>query len=319
MLSDHDEVPVPPSPLLVPIICGFGLAVLVGLCREELRPRRVLGRLLWLQRAVRAFAGPPVAALAPPVAAGSGPVKDGCMLVRATAFHDGTTTDCRTFQSARQQAQLGRRVLVVYRLSGAAGGGGVYQMMYNPHRLALDRPVAERFPPHAEEWGRGAGGATGAKEFLSATLTTHHPDGSTATHDVTDMLRRVAGPLGDFHARAGATITAFSFVPDLRNDVIAASLVYYDEEGTEHQHTLPFSMDDPRADAPDAVRPLGAGVPDAPVFPSSPAARALAEPRTCVSEPSSPKDPFVVKALLSAHEARLKRLGRRRSKSCDVQ
>ena len=190
MLSDHDEVPVPPSPLLVPIICGFGLAVLVGLCREELRPRRVLGRLLWLQRAVRtslARRWPPPRR--PWRRQRARPGRLHARPPRRSTTARRRTADVPVGPPASPAGAAGPRCTGWWRRAGRRVPG-----VYNP-TFALGRPVAERFPPHAEEWGRAPAGPRAPRSSSRRRSTTHHPGGSAATHDVTDMLRRRPGRL----------------------------------------------------------------------------------------------------------------------------
>lgn len=316
--------------MILPVIGAVLAVALAAHLRSALTPARLLGGALRVHALLSpALLGAGAAAgMATAPAPGNAPeaaldVLDGCELLSATVYHDGEETACHSFACVEQQAQLGRRVLVVYRPVGAPASAQ-YQMTYNPHRRALDEPPQEHFPPHAREWQtRDDGSAPAAApgdRILMATLTAHGPHGRSATHDVTDALRRAIGPLGDFHARAGATVTAFSLVPDLPDDIIAASIVYHDDEGTEHAHRLPFAMTDARADEPEWLEPLDAAVPDAPIFPSLPAARAepLADAPLKPTAASVSRDPVIVNALVATRRAAAVGCAKKKKK-CEVQ
>lgn len=340
------EFPLSPAPMLLPTLALVATVAAASYVHSNWSPMSALAYSFWLQKRARRILGAPFGGAGLPsrgLVRDERSVMDGCELVSATAYYDGRKQACGTFEAAQRHAQLGRRVLVVYRpVEPPTLGGGdpepdapVFQMTYNPHRRALEGPLPARFPPHTDEWGvmdgartGGFGGCSPGDRILSAMLTTHRPDGSATTHDVTDALRRAFGPLGDFHARAGALVTAFSLVPDLDGDVIAASLLYYDDEGEEHTLVLPYLPVDDRADGPEWSNPVRSETGDRHVFASEPQGKKVAEPPYAPARPATGTDPAVRSALAAAVEAREQkenkrtrkfRRGSSRKKSCALQ
>ena len=239
----------------------------------------------------------------------------GCVFLEAAATVDGRDVACATFGDVERHAQLGRRVRLRYRLRFEDAH---YEITYNPMRHAhTEGPHPVRCPPHAPEWDapkKGAGAPAGDRRrpspvarIMVATLTTNRADGSFDTRDVTDALRLMLGPLGDFHARAGGVIGAYSLVRDLPSDVVSASLVYYDGDGVEHLHALPFR---PCVDGPVRIGDDGdtgaAATPDQvdPPVVHTESRRLDRASRISFALPALPLDEDLVRTVVARHKER---------------
>lgn len=159
--------------------------------------------------------------------------EDGCELIRSLVFTSKGIIRCLTFADMRCHIQLGRRVFLQYRLVGSED---LYQVMYRSEQDASHDMSQARCPPHHEKWGASC---EDEKRSLIATMSVHGSNGNTRIFDVSDSLQRCQGPLGDFHAKAGVTLGPYTLEPSLDDDVIDATLVYYDGEGEEHTVHLP--------------------------------------------------------------------------------
>ena len=360
---DHIAV-LPPAPLILPTLVFGGalvVAVYLGRCvagggggprgaKAALGTRALLcaARIYGGWQSLRAAVAPggrdddsrgAVAA----AAAAATDREDGCVLVRAT-IHTGTATrDCHTFEGVRRNAQLGHRVRLVYGLADRPGEE--FAVTYNPLRGALRERQAMRCPPHDPAWCDDDDNDCAPpppRAILTATLTAHRADGKTSHYDVTSELRRALGPLGDFHSRAGGTITARTLAPALEDEVVAATLLYYDEDGGEYTRALPHVPGDDRESDPepidDRAPSSSAGAPDATAptpghdvpYPGTPRARLLPESLVSPALPDKPASPAVVRALIAARGAREMMRGRRgraaapattkpKQKTCDLQ
>ena len=246
----------PPGIMILPSIATVGAVLLAAFVRRSTPGRWLLTRFLVcvgrLRKTRDAALGSFVRIVDDTRAAAAGPSQseeDGCLFVEAMVYTHNTDAprSCATFEAVRRNAQLGHRVLLMYRRVGDERRR-VYRATYNPLRPAHNKPHPVRCPPHHDDWDRMSGDGGGT--ILSATLNAHRADGKTRMYDVTEALQQARGPLGDFHGRAGATMTAYTLVPDLEGDVVAASLLYYAENGAEFAHDLP---NDPTTALPDGA------------------------------------------------------------------
>lgn len=258
--------------------------------------------------------------------------EDGCVLVRANAYaSDSSERPCYTFEAVRRYAQLGYRVVMEYRLAAGTDDAGSppsrdYTVTYNPRRGALLERQAVRCPPHVQSWC-ATNTAHANRGVIAATLLTHDAVGAATTYDVTEALRGALGPMGDFHSRAGSTLTAYTLMPDIAEDVVSASLLYFDEAGTEHKLKLPHAPGDTDPDGPSIMSTDEAANADDRLtsLPSEPSTLLAPEARVQPDVPSTRLNSEVIQAVWAAKNAKeegsmtLARRSRTKGKVCDLQ
>ena len=161
---------------------------------------------------------------------------DGCRFVRAFALDkDGAGITLDRFSDVLRNARNRRTITLCYTV-GADNHEREYIATYGP---SAPTGTTILCPPHNSDWKRNEEDSVG---ILTASLTVAHVDERVGTYDVSDMLRKRHGPLGDFHGRAGVVLTARDLIPELDDDVVQANVIYYDNNGTEHTFVIPTGV-----------------------------------------------------------------------------
>jgi hypothetical protein len=134
-----------------------------------------------------------------------------------------------TFDDAQKYIDLGHIVKITYKFQNRK-----YKIVYNPNKKPLPGNKIALCPPHVNSWT-----IPDHDPIIIANITFYKSDGSHIIIDVSNQINLVFGPLCDFHKTAGGTLGCYSFVDDIPDDVISASLVYYDGDGNEFTLRLP--------------------------------------------------------------------------------
>lgn len=162
-------------------------------------------------------------------------IVNNCIFVSAKLLdNNNNMTPIITFEQAQSYIELGRTLELVYRHNDFD-----HKIVYNPCRRILPGKNVVLCPPYDPSWTALSEEELNMKVILG-TLFLHKRDGSNITIDVSEELHKLLGPLGDFHEMAGATLGVYSFIEDVPDDTISASLIYYDGEGNEHSLILPY-------------------------------------------------------------------------------
>lgn len=253
VLDDHSAIFAHHDPLVLPPMlvstCILGLVGVAALCvskppsSKTLLRAAVMLRRTYLCTTEHVYSICSVLRRMCPIFANqyfeqSKPV-DGCRFTKAVVCEgrcerfDGRLRDFASVTRCVYQNK--QKIRMWYTLEDGEGeqgkGSRQYIVTYDP--LAVTHI---RCPPHMPRWGvRGA-----HPDILTASLTVVHSGGECRTYDVSSDLRHHYGPNGDFHRRAGGVLTALDIMPGLEDDVCDASIIYYDEIGTEHTITLPY-------------------------------------------------------------------------------
>lgn len=163
-------------------------------------------------------------------------IVNNCIFVSAKLLdnNNNMTPIITTFEQAQSYIELGRILELVY-----IHNDFDHKIVYNPCRRILPGKNVVLCPPYDPSWTALSEEELNMKVILG-TLFLHKRDGSNITIDVSEELQKLLGPLGDFHEMAGATLGVYSFIEDVPDDTISASLIYYDGEGNEHSLILPY-------------------------------------------------------------------------------
>lgn len=169
---------------------------------------------------------------------------NGCTLLSATDRKGNSIPDCNTFEDVQKIAKT-MDIVVTYRLAT--------DDMERPYTIVYSPKYNLRCPPHVvPEWG-GMQSVRNGKSFVTDMhiLIADLVMNQTIQCDVTDTVRKLAGPLGDFHRRAGLSSGPnFDVLFNSKNGrtyyesvdkVVHAEMIYCDTSGEEH--TFKWSSD----------------------------------------------------------------------------
>jgi len=227
---------------------------------------------------------------------------NNCIFINAKLLDqpDQVQSEITTFKQVQSHIELGRKLKLIYSLNGTQ-----HIIVYNPGRRILPGKNVVLCPPYDPSWTPLTTEDL-TNKILLGTLILHKSNGDSSSIDVTEQLQKLLGPLGDFHEMAGSTLGIYSLMSDVPDDIISASLNYYDGDGNEHGLVLPYESSYKTDYAPvEKISDTIESISDEQLTPSKP-------------HPKLKKSKSIIKTKIPGKVLQFPKINKSRSRSCEL-